>query len=80
MNDPILLDIEPAAEVLSIGRTTMYKLISEGKVRTVNIGRRRLGERGETITSFPTCERTGRARECLSSRLTSRHCRGPLDD
>jgi excisionase family DNA binding protein len=37
-----LLTVEEAARRLSIGRTTMYALISGGDVETVTIGRRRL--------------------------------------
>jgi excisionase family DNA binding protein len=42
VDEPILLSIEKAAEVLSIGRSKTYQLISEGRLLTVNIGRRRL--------------------------------------
>ena len=42
MDEPILLSIEKAAEALSIGRSKTYELISEGRLLTVNIGRRRL--------------------------------------
>jgi excisionase family DNA binding protein len=37
-----LLSIRGAADALSIGRSKTYQLISEGKLLTVNIGRRRL--------------------------------------
>ncbi len=49
MNDPIpiLLDVEPAAAALSICRSQMYKLIADGSIHSVNIGRRRLIERAE---------------------------------
>lgn len=39
---PLLCSISDAAAMLSIGRSKMYGLISEGKVATVSIGRRRL--------------------------------------
>ena len=42
MDEPILLSIEKAAEALSIGRSKTYQLISEGRLLTVSIGRRRL--------------------------------------
>ncbi|WP_345170180.1 helix-turn-helix domain-containing protein [Sphingomonas daechungensis] len=42
MDEPILLSIDKAAEALSIGRSKTYELISEGRLLTVNIGRRRL--------------------------------------
>jgi excisionase family DNA binding protein len=41
-NGPLLCSISDAAAMLSIGRSKMYELISEGKVTTVSIGRRRL--------------------------------------
>jgi excisionase family DNA binding protein len=37
----VLLTVEEAAERLSIGRTTMYGLVSTGAVRSVTIGRLR---------------------------------------
>ena len=42
MDEPILISIDKAAETLSIGRSKTYQLISEGRLLTVNIGRRRL--------------------------------------
>ena len=39
---PLLCSISDAAAMLSTGRSKMYELISEGKVTTVSIGRRRL--------------------------------------
>lgn len=44
MTEPqrLLLSIEDAAAALSIGRSKTYELISEGKLLTVSIGRRRL--------------------------------------
>ena len=39
--DGLLLTVEEAAQVLRIGRTTMYALVSAGKVRSVCIGRLR---------------------------------------
>ena len=38
----LLLSIEDAAAALAIGRSKTYELISEGRLLTVNIGRRRL--------------------------------------
>jgi excisionase family DNA binding protein len=42
MDEPILLSIEKAAEALSIGRSKTYELITQGRLLTVSIGRRRL--------------------------------------
>ena len=36
---PLLLTTEEAADVLRIGRTTVYALIKEGQLRPVHIGR-----------------------------------------
>jgi excisionase family DNA binding protein len=42
MDEPILLSIDKAAEKLGIGRSKTYELITQGRLLTVNIGRRRL--------------------------------------
>jgi len=39
MSEQILVDIDEAAERLSIGRTTLYRLIRSGDIPTVRIGR-----------------------------------------
>jgi excisionase family DNA binding protein len=39
---PVLLSINEAAEALRIGRTKIYELLSDGTLRSVRIGRRRL--------------------------------------
>jgi len=49
MTNPILLDIEPAAGELGVSRSTMYKLLNDGAIRSVHIGRRRLIERDELV-------------------------------
>lgn len=40
--EPLLLTIEQAAVVLSIGRTKMFELVALGEVFSFKIGRRRL--------------------------------------
>jgi excisionase family DNA binding protein len=40
--EPMLYSIADAARALSLGRSKTYQLISEGKLLTVTIGRRRL--------------------------------------
>jgi excisionase family DNA binding protein len=40
--EPLLYSIPDAAKVLSLGRSKLYGLISEGHLETVTIGRRRL--------------------------------------
>ena len=42
MTECYLLSIRETANALSIGRSKTYQLISEGKLLTVSIGRRRL--------------------------------------
>jgi excisionase family DNA binding protein len=39
MSDDELLTVEQAADILKIGRTKVYELISGGELRTVTIGR-----------------------------------------
>jgi excisionase family DNA binding protein len=39
---PLLVTVEGAAALLSLGRTTTYELVMLGKIRSVQIGRRRL--------------------------------------
>ena len=38
---PMLLTVEQAAEWLGVGRTTMFALLRDGEVRSVQIGRLR---------------------------------------
>ena len=38
---PLLLTVEQAAEQLGMGRTTLYSLISSGRVESVRVGRLR---------------------------------------
>ncbi len=40
--DALLISIPEAAKVLGLGRSKAYELISEGRLETVTIGRRRL--------------------------------------
>jgi excisionase family DNA binding protein len=39
---PLAYSINDACRVTSIGRTRLYELIAEGKLATVQVGRRRL--------------------------------------
>ncbi len=41
-HDTLAMRISDAAKALSIGRTTVYKLIGNGTLRTITVGRRRL--------------------------------------
>ncbi|MEG3083668.1 helix-turn-helix domain-containing protein [Sphingomonas sp. PB2P12] len=40
--DPITVTIENAKTALGIGHTTIYRLIGEGRLQTVKLGRRTL--------------------------------------
>jgi excisionase family DNA binding protein len=40
--DNVLVSISDASKMLSVGRSTLYRLISEGKLDIVKIGRRTL--------------------------------------
>ncbi len=40
--DTILIGIPDAAKALGLGRSKIYELISEGRLESVTIGRRRL--------------------------------------
>lgn len=51
MERPLLCTVDQAAELLCIGRTKTYRLIANGELRTVRIGRRRLIPRAE-LESF----------------------------
>ncbi|WP_375397205.1 helix-turn-helix domain-containing protein [uncultured Sphingomonas sp.] len=42
MDQPLTLRINDAARALGIGRTHLYRLIGDGKIETVQLGRRRL--------------------------------------
>jgi excisionase family DNA binding protein len=39
---PLTYSIKDAIQVSSIGRTTLYSLISSGEIETVKVGKRRL--------------------------------------
>lgn len=39
---PVTTSVKNAAELIGIGRTKTYELINEGKLETINVGRRRL--------------------------------------
>lgn len=42
MTQPILHSISQTAQLLGIGRSSLYALIAEGRITTVKIGRRTL--------------------------------------
>lgn len=42
MTDRYTLSIKDARKALGLGRTTIYKLIGDGTLQTITVGRRRL--------------------------------------
>lgn len=48
---PLAYSIKDAIQVSSIGRTTLYGLISSGEIETVKIGKRRL-VKAASLASF----------------------------
>ena len=52
----LLLSIEDAAAALAIGRSKTYELISQGRLLTVNIGRRRL-VRADSVQAIASGEK-----------------------
>jgi predicted DNA-binding transcriptional regulator AlpA len=42
MQSPITVTVNEALRITGLGRTTLYKLIGQEKVKTILIGRRRL--------------------------------------
>lgn len=40
--DPISVTVRTACRLMGLGHTTVWKLISEGRLRTIRIGKRRL--------------------------------------
>ncbi len=40
LNCPDVLTVQEAGEVLRVGRTTMYRLVQNGRVQSVKIGRK----------------------------------------
>jgi excisionase family DNA binding protein len=40
--EPLFISIIATAQTLSIGRTSVYELIKDGKLDTIKMGRRRL--------------------------------------
>ena len=42
LQQPIAVHIDEAVRLSGIGRTSLYTLITDGRIRTVRLGRRRL--------------------------------------
>jgi len=39
---PVTVTVENALKLSGLGRTKLYELINQGKIKTINVGRRRL--------------------------------------
>jgi excisionase family DNA binding protein len=58
---PRLLTIRQTTQIAGLGRTTLYRLISEGAIRPVKVGRRTLvivAELDEWLVSLPRSTRS----------------------
>jgi excisionase family DNA binding protein len=44
---PLLVTVRQAVPIIGIGRDALYRLVAEGKIRSVQIGRKRLIPRAE---------------------------------
>ncbi len=58
MNEPLLVSVREAAARLGIGRDTAYRLVAEGRLRSLSLGRRRLVPVAE-LTAFTERETEG---------------------
>ena len=63
--DRFLLSIDQGAQALSIGRSLMYKLVMQGAIASVKVGRRRLVTR-DAILAFIRRLETEQAEEEVS--------------
>ncbi len=62
MENPILLSAEQCAELLGLGRTFVFKLLAEGRLQSIALGRRRLIPR-DALDAFIAAERERQAAE-----------------
>ena len=65
--DKLLLRPETCAELLGVGRTQIYLLMSTGRLESVKLGRRRLVPR-EAVTAFVERVREEQAGEAEPAR------------
>jgi excisionase family DNA binding protein len=47
--EPLAYQVDQFCKIIGIGRTAVYKLIKEGKLKTIYIGGRRLIPRSEAL-------------------------------
>jgi len=62
MENALLLSPEQVAEILGIGRTFVFELIGNGRLKSLKLGRRRLIPRAE-VEAFIASERERQAAE-----------------
>ena len=55
----LLYSIEEARTLLNVGRSTLYALIAEGRIRPVKLGRRTLIERDELVRFIGSLREAG---------------------
>jgi len=48
-SEPLAYQVDQFCEIIGIGRTALYKLIKQGKIKTITIGGRRLIPRSEAL-------------------------------
>lgn len=53
--------VDEAAEILSIGRSTLYELLTSGKIASVKIGRSRRIRHAAIVAYLDALEETGAA-------------------
>ena len=56
--------VEEAAEILSLGRTTIFALIRDGHLRAVRIGKRRLVAASELEAFAVRCQEGANGKTC----------------
>jgi len=61
MTEPQLLDVLSVARRLSVGRTTVFKLIRTGKLESVKIANRRLVTEAQLARFITSLENRGQA-------------------
>lgn len=47
MSEPLLVTVRQAVPITGMGRDALYRLVAEGRIRTIQVGRKRLIPRTE---------------------------------
>lgn len=56
---PLLVTLPEAAALLAVGRTKLYELVSDGRLPTVRLGRRRLVPASALVALVEELQREG---------------------